>query len=79
MFFVSVLLVVGIGIGIGLKSVAEKSLTIGHEDYHLVPTNRLYALNALREQALDDGAVLPISEERSYPACNLQNSLDEEL
>lgn len=75
--FYAVLLLIGIGLGIGSKLAAESGLTIGHEDYRLVPAERLYALNALREQALEKGAALPVSEKRSYPACSVRIGLDE--
>jgi hypothetical protein len=76
-FFLAALLVAGVGIGMGLKSVAKESLTIGHADYRLVPAERLYALNALREQALEAGATLPVNEQQSYPACSVLTDLDE--
>lgn len=72
------LFLVGLGIGIGLKSVAKEHVTIGHEDYRLVPVERLYALNALRETALEDGAALPVNEKQSYPSCSALTGLDEE-
>ena len=77
--FLFALLVAGIGIGTGLKLMAKEKLTIGHEDYHLVPSERLYSLNTLREQALNGGATLPVNEKRSYPACSVLSGLDEEL
>ena len=77
-FFLA-LLVAGIGIGTGLKFIAKEKLTIGHEDYHLIPSERLYSLNTLRERAIQEGATLPVNEKRSYPACSVLSGLDEEL
>lgn len=77
--FLAALLVAGTTLGIGLKSVAKEHLTIGHADYRLVPAERLYALNTLREQALEKGAALPLNEKQSYPACSVLTGLDEEL
>lgn len=77
--FLAAILVAGTTLGIGLKSVAKEHLTIGHADYHLVPAERLYALNTLREQALEKGAALPLNEKQSYPACSVLTGLDEEL
>lgn len=77
--FLSALLVIGVGVGAGLKLVAKERFTIGHEDYHLMPMERLYALNALRDAALEDGAALPVNERESYPACSLLTGLDETL
>lgn len=67
------LFVAGIAFGAGLKALSDGYLTIGHEDYRLVPTERLYALNELREQALEDGATLPVNEKKRYPACGLES------
>lgn len=77
--FLSLLFILGVSFGFGLKSLAKERLTIGHEDYHLVPAERLYALNTLREQALREGATLPVNEKQSYPACSVLTGLDEEL
>lgn len=75
----SVFLVIGVGIGTNIKLVAKEHLTIGHEDYRLVPAERLYALNTLREEALERGASLPLNEKQSYPACSVLTGLDDEL
>lgn len=56
--------------GYALKSFALDHFTIGHEDYRLVPAERLYALNALREQALAGGASLTAPTKPNYPSCN---------
>ena len=77
--FLAAIFVAGIAIGIGLKSAAKEHLTIGHADYRLVPAERLYALNTLREQALERGASLPLNEKQSYPACSVLTGLDDEL
>lgn len=77
--FLSALFVLSLGLGLGLKSFSEEYLAIGHGDYRLIPADRLYALNELRERALERGAVLPVSEQRSYPACSVLTDLDEAL
>jgi hypothetical protein len=77
--FLLALLAAGIGVGTGLKLAAEERLAIGHEDYRLTPSHRLYSLNALRERAIEKGASLPVNEKRSYPACSVLSGLDEEL
>ncbi len=63
------LFLLGIVIGIGVKSAAETRITIGHEDYRLIPPDQLYALNLLRNQALDRGVKIPLNEKKTYPAC----------
>jgi hypothetical protein len=71
-----VLFVLSFGLGIGLKSAAHTVVTIGYADYRLMPAERLYDLNVLRERALENGATLPVQEKREYPACSL-SSLDD--
>lgn len=56
--------------GFGLKSFAHRTFTIGHEDYRLIPAERLYALNALREQALGTEASLTPDPVPTYPVCS---------
>ncbi|MFZ1627226.1 MAG: hypothetical protein WAT81_05505 [Candidatus Moraniibacteriota bacterium] len=63
---------IGVFGGIGLKTVALEYLVIGHGDYRLLPSERLYSLNELREKALDAGARLPVEPRQAYPACGEQ-------
>lgn len=56
-------------VGFGFKTIAKDHLTIGHEDYRLIPSERLYALNAVRERALESGASLPVAARETYPVC----------
>lgn len=65
-----VLFLFGIGCGYAAKSWAENTITIGHEDYRLVSAEKLYELNTLREQALQNGAALPVETKPTYPACS---------
>ncbi|MFZ1654997.1 MAG: hypothetical protein WBO92_00565 [Candidatus Moraniibacteriota bacterium] len=65
----------GVATGFGLKTLAQSSLTIGHEDYRLVPAERLYALNTLRERALAAGANLTVKTRAEYPACTDETGL----
>ena len=65
-----VLFLLGIGVGYSVKSWAENTVTIGHEDYRLVPAEKLYELNTLREAALDNGASLAVETKPVYPSCS---------
>lgn len=65
----SLLFLVSIGVGFSLKSWAEDHILIGHEDYRLIPAEQLYALNVLREKALQNGAPLTVESKPVYPAC----------
>lgn len=56
--------------GMSLKSWADGRITIGHEDYRLVPAERLYDLNALREKALANGTPLAVDTKPVYPVCS---------
>lgn len=67
--FWGMLFALGLVAGSFAKNLAHEHLTIGHEDYRLIPADRLYSLNALRDKALAQGAALPIAEPREYPAC----------
>ncbi len=71
------LFVLGLCLGLILKSAAHSAVTIGYEDYRLKPAAQLYDLNALRQEALQDGAALPVSEKIAYPACD--QSADDRL
>ena len=64
----TLLLIVSFVSGLGIKTVAD-TMTIGHEDYRLIPANRLIALNTLHDQALEAGAALPVAVRKTYPAC----------
>lgn len=66
----SFLFLFGVMGGYVLKSLALENFTIGHEDYRLVPAERLYALNTLREQALKGGASLTAPVKPNYPSCS---------
>lgn len=65
-----VLFLLGIGLGYSAKTWAENTITIGHEDYRLVKAEKLYELNTLREQALENGAALPVETKPTYPSCS---------
>ena len=69
------LFLVSVAAGFGLKVLTQSSLTIGHEDYRLVPAERLYALNTLRERALAAGANLTVKTRAEYPACTDETGL----
>lgn len=60
---------IGVLVGFGAKTMAEDGLVIGHSDYRLLPAERLYTLNELREEALAAGASLPVEPKKVYPAC----------
>ena len=62
----------GVLAGVGLRTLTEERLAIGHEDYRLMPTDKLYALNELREKALDAGASLLVEPKKTYPVCDAQ-------
>lgn len=71
-FWIGGLVLFGISVlaGFGLKSLAHGMFTIGHEDYRLIPAERLYALNALREQTLGAEASLTPDPAPTYPVCS---------
>ncbi|MFA9261940.1 MAG: hypothetical protein ACEQSB_01085 [Undibacterium sp.] len=68
--FLSGLFLLGVIGGYTLKSFAADSFTIGHDDYRLVSSDRLYALNVLRERALAGGATLTAPTKPNYPTCS---------
>lgn len=68
------LLGVSILVGFGTKTWAEDAVTLGQEDYRLLAASKLYSLNELRQQALNQGASLVAPEPVHYPAC--QSSSD---
>gem|GEM_PF-6107816 len=67
--FFFLLFLSSIALGYGLKTLTEPRFAIGHRDYTLLPKERLYDLNALREEALRNGARLTVAEKPVYPSC----------
>ncbi|MEP7162205.1 MAG: hypothetical protein ABI747_00360 [Candidatus Moraniibacteriota bacterium] len=66
-FFVS-----GIVLGFGMKSLAQNTITVGHDDYQLRQADSLYDLNRTEDEALAEGANLTAPEEKKiYPSCSL--------
>ncbi len=59
---------VGVIAGAGLKTLAWNSITIGHDDYTLLPAARLYDLNQVERDALEKASVPPNQEDNTPPA-----------
>ncbi len=64
------LFILSVVAGIGLKTWAKTTITIGHEDYRLIPVERLSSLNEFREQALAEGSSLTIETRTEHPSCS---------
>lgn len=64
---------VGLLAGIGMKYLAEDTLTIGYDDYTLSSSQTLYDLNDLQDR-FETRALLETesSLRKTYPACNIQ-------
>ena len=64
--------VIGLLIGIGAKTLAESSITIGHEDYKLTEATELYDLNALAQKHSNGLIPENPNPKKSYPACIIE-------
>lgn len=64
--------VCGLLIGVGLKYLAEDTLTIGYEDYTLENPQHLYDLNAVEESLRTRSLTDTLPTRKTYPACTLQ-------
>lgn len=67
-----IIFVCGLLIGVGLKYLAEDTLTIGYEDYTLDNPQYLYDLNTVEETLRTRSLIDTPPTRKTYPACALQ-------
>lgn len=64
--------VIGLLMGIGAKTLAESSMTIGHEDYKLTNATELYDLNAMDQKRSLGLIPENPNPKKSYSACVIE-------
>lgn len=70
--FWPLIFICGLLIGVGLKYLAEDTLTIGYRDYMLDNPQNLYDLNYLEEKFQTQSLTDTLPTRKTYPACTLQ-------
>lgn len=66
--------IVAIFFGMGIKSIATQTLTIGYEDYKLAPKETLYDMNRVQQKVIDQGSVSLKNDPRKGGTCSEPNN-----
>lgn len=62
--------VLALFLGMGIKSVAIQTFTIGYEDYKLTPRETLYDMNRVQQKVIDQGSVSLKNDPRKGGTCS---------
>lgn len=62
--------VVALFLGMGIKSLAIQTITIGFEDYKLAPKETLYDMNLVQQKVIDQGSVSLKNDPRKGGVCS---------